>query len=370
MQIDFKQYGNILYVGQDGTSGYANAAKGYILEMLRQGVEVSWNPVTFEQNCEIDLTDQFEMTLRATINRPIMANTVFVHTTPDVWGQVRCQIREDVSKIIGCCCWENDRLPKGWADDINKNVDEVWVPSKHNFEVFQSSGVTIPINVHPYLLLNNKPQRVSDLKLCIGENEVINPDNYYIFYNISEYTPRKGIDELIHTYCKTFTKNDNVLLLLKLHHKHYTKESMGYCHHMVEEVKKLYPNGPLIKTYIERMNSIEISHLHSVGNCYVSLLKSEAFGLALLEADRYGNEIIVTGYGGHLDFLNETNAELVPYTMENVSEKMGEFSKIYTTDQKWAIPDLEKASKMMWDNYTYFNEYGYNLAEFSQFDRS
>ena len=100
------------------------------------------------------------------------------------------------------------------------------------------------------------------------------------------------------------------------------------------------------------MSSDEILALHSLGDCYISLTKSEGFGLTIFDAFNYNNEIICTGYGGHLDFLGFDYNGLVKYKMGKV-EGMESFSNIYTDESEWAIPNLNHASELMKKYYSY-----------------
>lgn len=50
-------------------------------------------------------------------------------------------------------------------------------------------------------------------------------------------------------------------------------------------------------------------------NCYVSLHRSEGYGLTLLEAMAYGVPVIATAYSGNLDFMSILNSWPVPYRL-------------------------------------------------------
>src|SRR5688572_32239647 len=57
-------------------------------------------------------------------------------------------------------------------------------------------------------------------------------------------------------------------------------------------------------------------------SCYVSLHRSEGLGLTMAEAMARAKPVIATGYSGNLDFMNDANSYLVPYTRseEHTSE--------------------------------------------------
>src|SRR5205085_6826443 len=80
-------------------------------------------------------------------------------------------------------------------------------------------------------------------------------------------------------------------------------------------------------------------------DCYVSLHRSEGFGLTLAEAMALGKPVIGTGYSGNLDFMDEGNSYLVDYEIGLV----GPDCEIYPADGEWAEPSIEHAAALMRD---------------------
>jgi hypothetical protein len=87
--------------------------------------------------------------------------------------------------------------------------------------------------------------------------------------------------------------------------------------------------------------------LHAHGDCYVSLTRSEGFGLTIFDAYNYGNRVIVTGYSGQIDYLGLQYEGLVNYTLVDVNN-MESFNGNYNhSDQQWAQPDLQHFRKLI-----------------------
>jgi glycosyltransferase involved in cell wall biosynthesis len=85
--------------------------------------------------------------------------------------------------------------------------------------------------------------------------------------------------------------------------------------------------------------------LHKIGDCFVSLARTEGWGLGAFEAARLGNPVVMTGYGGQLDFLDPEFTYLVDYKMVAVNEP--EWAENYKSSSCWAEPDLEHAVHLM-----------------------
>ena len=78
-------------------------------------------------------------------------------------------------------------------------------------------------------------------------------------------------------------------------------------------------------------------------DCYVSLHRSEGFGLTLAEAMHLGKPVIATGFGGNLDFMTPDNSWLVDW--EPVEVGAGAFP--YPPHGHWADPSVEHAALLM-----------------------
>ena len=78
-------------------------------------------------------------------------------------------------------------------------------------------------------------------------------------------------------------------------------------------------------------------------DAYVSLHRSEGFGLTLGEAMALGKPVIGTGFGGNVDFMTPANSWLVDYEETLV----GPEGENYPAHGTWAEPDLDHAAELM-----------------------
>lgn len=341
---------NIYYIGQTGTSGYATAGIRYVADYVIRRIPVSWKPLIFD-NSKLDLTNYVNVLANTAIGKKLESkDTIIVHSTPDIWKPLYRQYDgAEYSKAIGYCAWESNRLPTTWVDAINENddINEIWVPSTFNKECFEFSGVRDKIiKVVPHLYFKTSdlvPKSYITLTDCFGN---VIDNTKYTFYNISEFIDRKGIIELITTFDKLYETNKNIQLVLKLHYK---KFSFVNVKHIIDTIKLHTLNlGKSIFVIYKNLTEYEILLLHSFGDCYVSLTKGEGFGLTIFDAFKLNKELIVTGYGGQLDYLGSSYPDLVKYTLKSVDEeKTQTFNSFYTNDQVWACPDLEHCYSLM-----------------------
>ena len=144
----------VKYIGPvfDG-SGYGEAARNYVLAIHRQGYPISVTPIEFEdQKPELG---EDGVLLRSLCERCVEVNKVIIHSTPDLWHPFTH--KEKDKYIIGQTVWESTRLHPVWVNAC-RFVDEVWVPSEWNVEVFRNSGVERPIIRVPHTLDLPEPE--------------------------------------------------------------------------------------------------------------------------------------------------------------------------------------------------------------------
>jgi glycosyltransferase involved in cell wall biosynthesis len=339
----------IFYVGQYGTSGYATAAKGYIYRYFINNYDIKWTPLRFDET-GLSKDCPYNLIAESTINKNYSEYDTFIyHSTPDLWESFNTQYLSlnRNKKKIGYTVWETSKLPEKWTGYINNNVEEVWCPSSYNYQVFKESGITIPIKIVPHIFLQKPLISKKDILFySINGQPITLKDDVYTFYTIGELNARKGIEDLINVFCKTFDKNDKVRLIIKTHYKNYTSNNKKYCLDRINDILKQYSNPPEIHYLIDNLSERDILALHSLGDCYVSLTKSEGFGMTIFDAVNYHKPTIVPGYGGHMDFLTSEYPTLVNYKLDYVKD-MTSFSSDYDEKTVWAYPDLEHAGELM-----------------------
>src|SRR5205085_9026255 len=78
----------------------------------------------------------------------------------------------------------------------------------------------------------------------------------------------------------------------------------------------------------------ELDGLMAACDCYVSLHRSEGFGLTMAEAMAIGKPVIATGYSGNVGFMSSAHSHLIDYTMSRV----GPECQTYPPQGQWSGP--------------------------------
>src|SRR5581483_6457936 len=107
-------------------------------------------------------------------------------------------------------------------------------------------------------------------------------------------------------------------------------------------------NGSLICADVSRP---EMQAMQASCDVYVSLHRSEGFGLGMAEAMMLGKAVVATGYGGNTDFMPPGSAAVVGYDSRVITmadHRFGaDFADWYRPGQMWAEPNVGQAAQWL-----------------------
>ena len=353
------------YVSWGDTTGYAVAGKSYIRALIDAGVDVTWTPMlTKRGDYEVyEGTDWPCAHLAPVCNRELEYDTILIHTVPEYYPDWIERERVLSKRIYGYTVWELERLPDHWPAILNR-LDGVLVPCEWNREVFNRSGVTVPIHVVPHLSQFVGASPVSDADRATIRQHLSSIDDHadrFVFYSVAYWSHRKAPYLALQAYWRAFGPNDRTLMILKTtakditrFHRHW-RNGFRLRHPLakesVRELRMQMPDrAPVVVIADESLSDQEMMALHERGDCFVSLTRTEGWGLGAFEAARTGKPVIMTGYGGQLDFLDPALSCLVDYEMVPVYEPTcyePTWAANYRPADQWAQPSVNHASKLM-----------------------
>ncbi len=317
------------YLSLDEDSGYGIAADRIVAALEESGQELDWTPLVRNEGWGYEVPH---------VVAPTRDRVVVAHTLPEYFPSIRAAHPD--AFLVGHTVWETDRIPAHWRGPL-ECPDLLVVPSQFNAEVFGSAGLAAPIEVVPH---------VAPAPLA-GEPIDIAP-GAFVFYTIAEWTTRKAVFHTVRAYLDAFTADDPVLLIVKTTHVDHTVPNAGGSK-LVEPGMTSWAlarliagrrDAPAVRLLLGTRADEEITALHARGDCFVSLSHGEGWGIGAFDAAAFGRPVVTTGWSGHLDFLGGS-PYLVDYELVAVNDPLGEPS--YTSDQRWAEPDLAHASALL-----------------------
>ena len=344
--LSFIKGKKILYVSPNGYTGYSSAARNCVYQLLTNGYEVQWN-TNICGGGYIPCNIYEEMACNCQNNK-IEHDCVIIHTIPQDYERIFKELQLNKSKpIYGSTVWETTKLPPAWVELINRYTTDVISPSSFNKQTFAYSGIRKPIHLWKYDIF---PIDHVKLDYTIASKFVIRTRGSYqynteliqntlkentVYYNISQYSSRKNVDQAVKTFCNKFTNKDSVCLLLKLFFKSFANTEKEIIKYKINELVNSYENHPPIILCLENLNTDELNVIHKLSDVYFTLNRGEGFGLCSYTAKKFGNKVICGDFGSEKEFL-DGNDILIPYKLEK-PHGMINFHDYYDSEgQLWA----------------------------------
>jgi glycosyltransferase involved in cell wall biosynthesis len=224
--------------------------------------------------------------------------------------------------------WELAEAPPAWRALLER-FDELWVPNSFVAEAFRPifdrtiTVVPVCINVHR--------------KQSYGrEHFGLSGDRFTFMFSFDYYSgsARKNPLGVLQAFEYAFPNAETkVSLLIK---STGPKEMDPTASQLLENASTL---DQRIKILDQSLGRDEMLSLIDNCDCYISLHRSEGFGLGMAEALALGKPVIATNYSGNLDFLTEDTGFPVPFSLRKLMP--GEYPM--SEGQSWAEPDLRFA---------------------------
>ena len=230
---------------------------------------------------------------------------------------------------IGYWAWELPEFPDAWAPALDL-LDEVWVPSAFCQQAIAAKA-PIPVLRVPHSI--EAPLVTPDRgAFDIGERDVA----FLAMCDVLSVPERKNPLGAVEAFRRAFRGDESVRLLVKLSNLEHQPDLRARLHRLLADD----PRITLIEGYLARQ---ELWTLIASVDCFVSLHRSEGFGLGMAEAMACGRTVLATGWSGNVDFTRPDNAVLVEYDLVELTRDLGP----YRRGQRWAEPDLDAAARCM-----------------------
>ncbi len=242
-----------------------------------------------------------------------------------------CDMRSTIN-MLHHYAWEESEFPQEWVNDFNCCLTGMTTLSTHVEKIMMDNGVSIPL---------------STSGCGVDHWERIAPDESYHteaksfrFLHVSSCFPRKGADILLKAYGDAFCSSDDVTLIIKTFANPHNE-----IHSWLKEAKKDNENYPDVVIIEDDLTDGQLKALYEQCDVLVAPSRAEGFGLPMAEAMLSGLSVITTGWGGQLDFCNESTAWLIDYTFTPAKTHF----ELY--DSVWAEPSVKHLSNLMYRLY-------------------
>ncbi|WP_068469334.1 glycosyltransferase family 4 protein [Candidatus Protochlamydia phocaeensis] len=226
--------------------------------------------------------------------------------------------------------WETNLIPESMKDGWCY-LDEMWVTSRY-IQEHLSSHTSLPIHClcHPL-------QRSASLDIPNKQRfNLPNKFTFLFFFDFYSVFARKNPLALIQAFQKAFPTQQDVQLVIKSQNGHQFP-------HQLEPMRELTRSDPRLIWIDRSLESNERYALMNACDCYISLHRSEGFGLTMAEAMLLEKPVIATRYSGNLEFMSDQNSFLCSYQLTQI----GPGHAPYPENGLWADVDINHAAHWM-----------------------
>lgn len=229
---------------------------------------------------------------------------------------------------LGLWAWEIDRLPPVWLRE-RRFVHAVAAPSRFVQAIFEE-GWGEPVRLTPWPLAasppppRGEPQRSG---LTFGAA-----------MDLGSTVARKNPFAVVEAFRRAFTASDPVRLLIKLRDPGSAPAASG------DLARLCAAPGAAVEIETGTLAAAELEAWWRRIDVFVSLHRSEGFGLLPAEAMQRGIPVIATDWSATADFVDAANGWPIPARTVAIRDETGRYALPGAT---WGEPDLAAAVAAM-----------------------
>lgn len=230
---------------------------------------------------------------------------------------------------IGYWAWELDDINREWQR-ATTCLNAIFCSSEFTSSAVRKHTAKPVITVpHPVSIAGAEPAPMRE-KLGIGKDLFLACS----IFNFGSVMERKNPHGTISAFLSAFAGDDKAVLLIKTN-------SGGDGIDKKALLERIAPHSN-IRLIDEVWSREELLGLIKDSNAYISLHRSEGFGLPIAEAMLLGTPVVVTNWSGNIDFCKQDNSCLIDAAMVPVSSEYPEFKQLLHL--KWADADVSAAA--------------------------
>jgi glycosyltransferase involved in cell wall biosynthesis len=230
---------------------------------------------------------------------------------------------------IGYWHWELPELPDAWLSSF-ATLDEIWVPTQFVLAAVSAKS-PIPVVLVPHAI-HFETQDASRARFGLPEG----PYLFLTMFDMYSHQERKNPFAVIDAFRRAFGDRRDVALVIKIMNGAERPDDLLALKRDLADL----PAAVLIESTLSRQ---DVYDLEAACDCFVSLHRSEGFGLGLAESMFLGKPVVGTNWSGNADFMTHRNSCPVDYELVTLERDYGPYAR----GQVWADADVEHAAWYM-----------------------
>ena len=234
---------------------------------------------------------------------------------------------------IGYFAWELPEFPDAWMPSFDY-FDEIWCPSDFTSAAIREKA-PVPVLTMPHAIAFTAPtETASTLRARLGL-----PADRFLFltlFDLNSYAERKNPGAVVAAFRASGLAERGAALVLKVQNVTGNEADFAALQASVQDL----PGTALLTNTLSRA---DLYALEAACDAFVSLHRSEGFGLAVAECMYLGKPVISTNWSATAEFVHADNGCPVRARLVTLERNHGPYAKGST----WADPDPLHAAEYM-----------------------
>ncbi|MDR1490887.1 MAG: hypothetical protein LBS65_10505 [Desulfovibrio sp.] len=260
------------------------------------------------------------------------AGTVIIHLNPPQFLWLLCHLRRKFLRrkhIIAYWAWELEDIPALWKFAL-RFVDAVEVPSTFTqVAVARNTGKNVTVRPH----VVPEPGVVKQVFAHDGTLRCL------FVFDMASLCSRKNPQAAVAAFLRAFTPEE-AHLTIKVSQPEADAAEW-------ESLQALTAPHPHIRLIAGWMDDAALERLFLEHDVYLSLHRSEGYGLTIREAMLRNLYVVATGWSGNMDFMRGERVFAAPYTLVPANGSGGFFANV--PNARWAEPDVPAVAEILRD---------------------
>lgn len=232
---------------------------------------------------------------------------------------------------IGYWAWELPDFPEEWRSSC-RYFDEIWVPSEFVRSAVRRIAPIPVVRIPHTVAVDGASGAVTNGRARERREGRV---RFLFMFDFMSIWQRKNPFEVIEAFRRAFAADDEAELTIKTMHADFAPGAFRALQEASQRLPVTVADGVWSRT--------ETLGLLTACDSFISLHRSEGFGLCLAEAMALGKPVIATAYSGNMDFMAADNSLPVRFRLTELTDDYGP----YRRGSRWAEPDLDHAAELM-----------------------
>lgn len=234
---------------------------------------------------------------------------------------------------IAYFAWELPEFPDAWTSSF-RYFDEIWCPSDFTTAAIRQKS-PLPVLTFPHAIGFAPPHGpVASLRARFQL-----PRDRFLFltlFDLNSYAARKNPQAVVAAFRRSGLAGRGAALVVKVQNAAGNPQDFA----ALQESLRDLPDTVLIA---ETLSRSDVYALEAACDCFVSLHRSEGFGLAVAECMRLGKPVITTDWSATAEFARADNSFPVRAKLVTLEQNHGPYAR----GSIWADPDIDHAAEGM-----------------------